>query len=369
MEPLILILVYAPRCVCSVPTPLQFQEITGVQYPALYEDFLSILDLVNLNIGFILSLSCVLCTDHYERLLFATLGPIFVLSCLMVLHAMAMERNSHSPAAERKVKRKFLAVATFIVFFVYSSASHTIFQTFVCETLDDDKEYLRADYSLECTTTRHKIFEAYAAVMVAIYPIGIPAFFSWWFFKNRHVLTDPSHPLLSSDEITALRDLWDPYKPHRFYYEIVEYVRRIALTGLSVFFYPGSSAQVAIVLFLAVLFTLLSEVLSPFREKRDAWLYRAGNCITYLSMYLALLLKVDVSDEDDQSQGVFSALLIMANIGLVLAIVSQSVYWVTGGLPEVRPKVGPRPTRSSSHQVTDRSPASITDPTTRSEAT
>ncbi|CAN0451277.1 unnamed protein product, partial [Ascophyllum nodosum] len=42
-------------------------------------------------------------------------------------------------------------------------------------------------------------------------------------------------------ELEAIKDLWTPYKPSRYYYEVIECGRRIALTGLVVFVYPGST--------------------------------------------------------------------------------------------------------------------------------
>lgn len=303
--------------------------MTGVQYPDVYEDFLSALDVVNLNIGFIVSLACVVPTDFYDRLLMATLGPVVALGLLYLLYAIAERRNRHSSVARGAVKRKFLSIAVFVVFLVYSTVSHTIFQTFDC---DEDVGYLRADYSLECATSEHRFFMGYAGAMVIVYPIGVPATFSWWLFRNREALArGPQHSDVPG-EITALQDIWEPYKSRYFYYEIVEYARRIILTGLAVFIYPGTSAQIAIVLILALLFALVSEVISPFRRSADAWLYRAGNCTTYLSMYLALLLKLDVSDEGSRSQAVYAGLLIAAHVGLMLAIASQCIL----GLAEHR---------------------------------
>lgn len=315
-----------PRAPCRSP---QFQEVTDSSYPVLYEKFLSALDFVNLNVGFILSFACVLNTNYHDRLLCATLGPIAALAALAGVYTIAEKKNHRSPAAMRTVKREHLSIALFIVFLVYSSVSHIIFQAFMCETLDDGVNYLRADYSLTCTTRKHRAFMVYAAVMVLVYPVGIPATFSWWLFRNRDALANRSSDEEGSDEVQALRDLWDPYKPNRFYYEIVEYARRISLTGLSVFVYPSSAAQVAIVLLLAVAFALISEVLSPFCLPAEAWLYRVGTYTVFLSMYLALLLKVDVSDEDSRSQTVFAGLLIVAHAGIMLAVVLQSLLWLT----------------------------------------
>lgn len=49
---------------------------------------------------------------------------------------------------------------------------------------------------------------------------------------------------------------------------------------------------------------VVSEVLSPFARSVEMWLYRTGNYVVFASMYLALLLRVDVSDERSQSQEV-----------------------------------------------------------------
>lgn len=85
-------------------------------------------------------------TDFYDRLLFATLGPVVVVLALGGTYAISRLNNGHSDRAMRVVRRKHLSALTFIAFFVYSSVSFTIFQTFVCETLDDGVAYLRADY-------------------------------------------------------------------------------------------------------------------------------------------------------------------------------------------------------------------------------
>ncbi|CAN0518856.1 unnamed protein product, partial [Scytosiphon promiscuus] len=41
-------------------------------------------------------------------------------------------------------------MALLVTFLVYSSVSSTVFRVFDCESLDDGKEYLRADYSTQC---------------------------------------------------------------------------------------------------------------------------------------------------------------------------------------------------------------------------
>ena len=59
-------------------------------------------------------------------------------------------------------------------------------------------------------------------------------------------------------------------------------------------------------------------------------------------MYVALLLKVDVSDERSGSQEVFEALLVAVNLGLILAVVVETGFIVCSMTETVKMWVSPR---------------------------
>ncbi|CBJ31472.1 conserved unknown protein [Ectocarpus siliculosus] len=295
----------------------QYSDVAGVEYPGAYKDFLSVVDVVNLDLGFILSLACVCDTDFYDRLLLTTICPAVVLGLLGCTYlAMGV------------VKHRHLSVALFIMFVIYATVSYTIFETFVCDPLDDGNSYLRSDYSLTCDTETHTAYRVYAGLMILVYPVGIPCVFGWWLFKHRHELKQEGRERRAVLKPAA--DLWEPYKPSTYYYEVVECFRRIALTGFAVFIYPDSSAQVAIVLLLAIVFMVVSEFLSPFARPVEMWLYRTGHYVVFASMYLALLLRVDVSDERNQSQEVFSGVLVIAHAAMLLVVVLQGLLIFAG---------------------------------------
>ncbi|CAB1111282.1 unnamed protein product [Ectocarpus sp. CCAP 1310/34] len=304
----------------------QFASVVDVEYPEIYERFLAALNLVNFNLGYFLSFLCLVETNFYGRLAFSTIVPLAILGGLAAKHAIAKRNNRHSQVGMREATDKHLSIALFIVFAIYSSVSFTIFQTFMCETLDDEVEYLRADYSLTCSTSTHTIMEVYAGLMVLVYPIGIPAVFAWWLASNRKDLVqDRSGGTTTPENLRPMKDLWEPYKPRRYFYELVECGRRIVLTGLAVFLFPGTAAQVAIEVAFAAGLLVVFEVLAPFVDPMDAWLYRSGALVVFFSMYLALLLKVDASDENSESQQVFAAVLVAAHVSMVLAVLLSSL--------------------------------------------
>ncbi|CAN0488201.1 unnamed protein product, partial [Scytosiphon promiscuus] len=232
-----------------------------------YDAFLSKLTFVNVDSGFGLANSCILTTDFYDRLMLATVGPLLVFLVLTGTFCIARRRSKISEAAGLMMQGKHVSAALVIVFLVYSSASFTIFQTFVCERLDDGASYLRADYSITCSGRTYEAHRAYASLMACIYPIGIPAFFGLWLLRNRQELETPDRE--TRPHLQSFRCLWAAYRPSRYYYEVVECGRRIVLTGVAVFVLPDSEEQIAIVLLLAVVFMFVSESLSPFENKLD----------------------------------------------------------------------------------------------------
>lgn len=313
----------------------QFAAIAGDTYPEVYEDFIAKLRFINVDLGFFLSSSCVVRTNFYHRLLFATISPLVILLVLGVTYHIAKKRNEGSQRALLAVKLKHLSAGLFIAFFIYSSVSFTIFQTFVCDRFDDGVRYLRADYSLTCSGTQYDYSIVFACVMVLVYPVGIPLGCFWWVKKHQAELRRADRETIAT--LKPFESIWSAYKPSRPFFEVVEFGRRVALTAVAVFVFPGSSAQIAIVLLLAVVFLFVSESLSPFSNSRDMGLYRWGNGIVLGSMYVALLLRFDVSEEEDHALSAFSGVLIAANVFMVITVIIQSYFMVKEWLQADKP--------------------------------
>ncbi|CAN0486529.1 unnamed protein product [Ectocarpus sp. 12 AP-2014] len=259
--------------------------------------------------------------DFHDRLLLSTMGPFVVVGFLAMTYRVAMRRNSTAGYSEaEEISHKHQTALLLLTFLVYSSVSSTVFQTFACETLDDGIEYLRADYRIRCTDAKHEALEVYAGIMIVVYPIGIPLLYAILLFHRRNVLADAG-----TDKTVAqpIADLWQPYKPERFYYEVVECGRRVMLTGVVVFIFPDDAAQIAITMLIAFVFFAIFEVLSPYKSESDMWLSRGGHVIVFLSMFDLLLRKVDVSGERDQSQALFAGVLVAGHVLMVLAIVVE----------------------------------------------
>ena len=69
----------------------------------------------------------------------------------------------------------WLLPLSFLVFPMVSSAA---FRAFSCESFDDGRSFLRADYSVRCNSGVHHAAMAYACVVLFLVPVGIPLGFA-----------------------------------------------------------------------------------------------------------------------------------------------------------------------------------------------
>jgi hypothetical protein len=328
----------------------QYISITGLPVPNIYHKFLSWTDVFNLNLGWLLSLGCLTTINFYQKLLITTLGPFAVTTALVVTYATVRQRNKVqavttytsqrmiAPARTSRLEKalaKHYLVFLAMTFLIYSTVSTTVFQTFACDTIDDSAthktSYLRADYSIQCGTAKHTLYRVYAGFMVIIYPLGIPALYACLLWRNRHKLSssnESSIRVLSRHRDISLRStrfLGKSYTTRMYYWEVIECLRRLLLTGAVVLIAPGTSAQAAVSCIFAVLSMAIALYCQPHADTLDAQIYTVGTLIIFLSMFLSLAMKTDVSNETHYSKNVYAVVPVVLNVIMILAAVVQMV--------------------------------------------
>jgi hypothetical protein len=325
----------------------QFISITGLPLPDIYRKFLAWTDSFNLNLGWLLSLGCLTQIDFYQKLLITTLGPFAAIAVLASTYSTVRRRNTVQAvevyssqrvvvpartARLEKVLAEHYVVCLAMTFLIYSTVSTTVFQTFACDLVDDNDplkvQYLRADYRIQCDTSKHKLYKAYAAIMVIIYPLGIPALYSYLLWSNKHKLSSENDAsvLRHRHEDVSLRPtrfLWKPYTSRMYYWEVIECMRRLLLTGAIVFIAPGTPAQAAVACILAVVSMGIALYCQPHVDTLDGMIYAVGAMTIFLSMFLSLAMKVDLSKETNDSQQAFAVILVILNILMIGAAVAQ----------------------------------------------
>lgn len=169
----------------------QFTTVANVQFPSIYASFLRYVKVVQLDFAWCKTLGCHLEMNFYHRLIAITLLPFLVLAFLGTTYTIASRKHRHNGHHLVTIRRRDLGALLVVTFLIDSTTSSLIFQTFVCDAVEDGGWYLRADYSLQCYVAgqserhTHGLFLIYASIMILVYPLGIPALYALLLFRRE----------------------------------------------------------------------------------------------------------------------------------------------------------------------------------------
>ena len=79
----------------------------------------------------------------------------------------------------RDFARERLSSLLSILVILYNELCKSSFQSFACAQLPDGKSFLYAEPTVECYTTEHIVLMVGSVLAIAVYVIGIPAYFGW----------------------------------------------------------------------------------------------------------------------------------------------------------------------------------------------
>jgi len=183
----------------------QLGVVFQIPYPPFYSDMVDWLGVFSLNFVEMMPLSCFFELDHDHSMLFYTGFPL-ILGALTALawrslmksvehkRILAREEVSKGDAhVEGLLKRadehealaqQLLTWLFILVYILYPSNSSRIFATLQCDTLDDpaSTSYLVIDMSVNCKDPFHQAAQAYAWLMMLIYPLGVPLLYVYLLF-------------------------------------------------------------------------------------------------------------------------------------------------------------------------------------------
>jgi hypothetical protein len=313
----------------------QYLNITGAQVSQLYSAFLQRLAFVNFDVGWLLPTGCYVEIDFYDKLLLTTLAPLGLTAIVMTPRIFAYIFKGYSrQLSSTSITRlgigttRDIRLLLVFSFWLFSSVSTTVLQTFACEQFSTGEWFLRSDYAVQCDTSKHKLYQIYAAIMTLVYPIGIPALYLIVLWKERRLAREAQHASVSyapfSDQTATSNFLWEPYRLKVYYWECIECVRRLLLTGLSAFVLPSTAGQSAVACTLAFFTILVYGFVHPHVKRADTVEYTLGAAIVFVTMFASLLTQAKYTDS--ASEHVISILLIGLNVALAcMALVEGAI--------------------------------------------
>ena len=326
-----------------------------VSYPEPFEALVAWMSFIELDFVRIVPMSCMMSYSFFDTLLASTLFPL-ILAAIILGAGKTSSRLRRDPADQRAAwiyAHSWFLLLTYVVF---TGTSTTVLRFFNCvdyESVDatgrsTKLRVLQADHSISCDSPSYKKWTGYAVIMLFVYPVGIPMLYLCELLRHRKGINPdldsgvpnkasdapggappasdapppaagglpPGPPLThkeaqqrkievrSGDEsIAHLAFLFAEYEPRCYLFIVFECLRRLALTGMLIFIFPGSPSQIVIGLFVAVFSQGVTTAASPYVDASDENVAIVGQFQIVLIFIASFVLLVKDMPEQDGAAG------------------------------------------------------------------
>jgi hypothetical protein len=288
------IVVVTTQVVSAIPTAV------GVTPPPSLYNFFDIFHFLSFNYATIIPFGCSISYDYVDVLLATTIGPIVI--ALMIWIASAVESYWYVSGRDTKEGRgeetqtRYYQYFLYLTYLVLPSVTVEIFGMFPCQIVDaieEDQYYLRNDLSISCSSERYTTGVTIAAIMIVVYPFGIPLMYWWQLFRYRDLIRhrlDGNCGGRLKDVAAKYGFLYESYEPRFWYWESVEAIRRIVLTGVVSVLSPLSSTQSVFGMILALIYIGLYGQLKPYEDDNVDRLAFVGQYQIFLTFFGTLII-------------------------------------------------------------------------------
>jgi hypothetical protein len=334
---------------------LLLQSVYRIPYPTIYLKFLRFFAVINLDFLSFIRLECFVdnINWHTNVQLTATIcsfclvgtAAAFIKPGDAIQQAKKTENADRTPPARprhklgsvrssatkqgkpgicARVSKRVSEVLLVLGYLIYPGANAVFFQTLNCQTIDE-VSYLRNDFSIDCSLPAHKSATYLAVSMVLVFSIGLPLLYLKLLYPHRFGFAAQSgRSAAGLEDVRALRFFYIDYKPEYYFWEVLECLRKLLLTGVAIQVAPGSLIQLVVSIFVIMLYLAAVAFFQPYRTKRDNTLALAIYSVLALTLFCGLLLKVKDGYEstgkyDDGFNDTAVAVMLVSSVIVVAA--------------------------------------------------
>ena len=200
-----------------------------------------------------------------------------------------------------------------VVFVLFPGLCAKVFAALKCKQIGA-KSYLVADFSVECWVGEHAQRAALAFACLLVYVLGIPMLTLGILRCNRAHLYDESSPKHET-LMLSVGSLYSSYEPQYYYWEVVEMMRKMLLTGAVQMVGAGTSAQALFAILICLAHMLFVLRTAPFEDDVDDVLQFSSALSLSLTLLMGMTLDADKGG-DVYDRALMGALLVTINIAV-----------------------------------------------------
>jgi len=203
--------------------------------------------------------------------------------------------------------------------------------------------------AIQCHTDEHRTVQAIAVVAIILYPFGLFVLNAALLFSARDDIFAGKCTQLSQ----GISFLYREYKPHLYWWELVDMTRRFVLVGPMVL-YQGTMMQLIVGTLISAAFLLLEQQAAPYKDRTDGLVASVASfcllcqfmCYTVLK-YTALTNIEDIHDKMSSEQqslyilrgDTLVVLMALSVIGVVICSIAVLAYLLSVEAERLRSKL------------------------------
>jgi hypothetical protein len=326
-----------------------------LRFPDLYAWVVSAAQVLHLSVSKSSLIGCSSAGyDAIDALVIDTSLPLILVTLLWIASAVHIAIASSYPDHRREKAIHSLRSRYFNAFMIYTfvilpGISAQIFSVFSCgdvdpdEVNDGDDSYMTADYSVSCSSAKYHFGLAWAIAMVFVYPIGIPLFYFILLYRSRLDIQTRNDPSLSTEQSARLsqrtdsiQSLFQFYKPRLWYWEVVETISRLMLTGVLVVIAQGSAIQIVVGVAFSIIIIHLHNHLEPYLDPNLQVAKRISNWQICGLFFVALLLKADFGSIQRSALAVCLLLILFSGAAYDICLLMWHYALLRSATPELQ---------------------------------
>jgi hypothetical protein len=272
--------------------------------------------------------SCQMQTGFLQKFAYhmALFPGVLCIIAFAYLVARCFQCKLFSKYTTESLKTQAMTLLSLFSFALYTGMSTRIFRLFKCRKIQDTW-YLTADYTVKCREGEWNKYAAFGALFIILYVIGIPATQFYLLFTNRKNLYADNCEDMKKQHIVQKEygSIYENYNPACYYYDIVDLVRRLVLTGGLIMMGEESIAQIFLGIIICTMWLCLLIQKKPYKAEWDnllAIIFAIHLNFTLVSGMSLKLYRVTPGQDAYQQAG-FGIVLILVSVAcIVLGIVS-----------------------------------------------
>ena len=246
---------------------------------------------------------------------------------------------------KESAKSAFFKMTSLLLYTVYIGVATRIFRLFKCEEIQGTW-YLTSDYTVVCFEGEWNKTSGTAYVCMVFFVVGIPLAQFLVLYHNRAFIDETA----CMDSIAAHRrhirvkqqygSLFKDYSPNCYYYDLIDLLRRLILTGglIMVGGDKNSVAQVFLGILVSLMWLCLVLQKRPYKSQWDTALSAMLSFVLVLTLVTGVCLRLfqlTMDEADAYQREAFSSVMI-ATIAIILIV---NVSAILASLPCLRPLI------------------------------